>query len=57
MKLQLADRILSKYPDFDPAWDPAVQAKWLEGMTRLYDGLSISTVGREDDLEDGLADA
>ena len=57
MKLQLADRILSKYPDFDPAWDPAVQAKWLEGMTRLYDGLSISTVGREEDSEDGLADA
>ncbi len=56
MKLQLADRILSKYPDFDPAWDPAVQAKWLEGMTRLYDGLSISAVGREDDSEDALAD-
>ena len=57
MKLQLADRILSKYPDFDPAWDPAVQAKWLEGMTRLYDGLSTSAVGREDDSEDALANA
>jgi len=42
LKLELADRILAKYPDFDPAWDPAVQAKWLEGMTRLYEGLSVT---------------
>jgi hypothetical protein len=34
--------VLSKYPDFDPSWSPEVQAKWLEGMTRLYDGLSSS---------------
>ena len=42
IKLELADRILAKYPDFDPEWDAAVQAKWLEGMTRLYEGLSVS---------------
>jgi hypothetical protein len=46
LKLELADRILAKYPDFDPAWDPAVQVKWLEGMTRLYEGLSVAPVER-----------
>ena len=47
VKLELADRILAKYPDFDPAWDPAVQAKWLEGMTRLYEGLSVTPGDRD----------
>jgi hypothetical protein len=47
LKLELADRILAKYPDFDPAWDPDVQAKWLEGMTRLYEGLSVTPVDRD----------
>ncbi len=47
VKLELADRILAKYPDFDPAWDPEVQTKWLEGMTRLYEGLSVSPPDRD----------
>ncbi len=47
LKLELADRILAKYPDFDPAWDPDVQAKWLEGMTRLYEGLSVTPGDRD----------
>ena len=38
--LVLAQRILEKYPDFDPSWSPEVQASWLNGMTRLYEGLS-----------------
>lgn len=46
-KLELADRILAKYPDFDPSWDPAVQAKWLDGMTRLYEGLSVTPAERD----------
>ena len=50
-QLELADRILAKYPDFDPAWDPSVQTKWLEGMTRLYEGLSISGTDRSSDRE------
>ncbi len=50
-RLELADRILAKYPDFDPAWDPSVQAKWLEGMTRLYEGLSAVSADREDATE------
>ncbi len=41
------EKILDKYPDFDPAWDPEVQAKWMEGMTRLYDGLSAAPEPRE----------
>ena len=45
-QLELADRILAKYPEFDPAWDPSVQSKWLEGMTRLYEGLSVSASER-----------
>ena len=38
--LVLAQRILEKYPDFDPSWSPEVQESWLNGMTRLYEGLS-----------------
>ena len=52
LKLELADRILAKYPDFDPGWDPAVQAKWLEGMTRLYEGLSVNPVDRYATLDE-----
>lgn len=52
LKLELADRILAKYPDFDPAWDPAVQAKWLEGMTRLYEGLSVAPVDRDGGIDE-----
>jgi hypothetical protein len=54
IRLELADRILAKYPDFDPAWDPAVQAKWLEGMTRLYEGLSVGPGERESVTDGGL---
>lgn len=54
-KLELADRILAKYPDFDPAWDPSVQAKWLDGMTRLYEGLSVGPTDRPAD-SDGTTD-
>ena len=50
-QLELADRILAKYPDFDPAWDPSVQTRWLEGMTRLYEGLSVSGSDRLSDRE------
>ncbi len=56
LKLELADRILAKYPDFDPAWDPAVQAKWLDGMTRLYEGLSVTSTDRDgtsDEVSEG----
>ncbi len=38
--LVLAQRILEKYPDFDPSWTPEVQASWLNGMTRLYESLA-----------------
>lgn len=55
-RLELADRILAKYPDFDPAWDPSVQAKWLEGMTRLYDGLSVGATDRPADGQDAAED-
>jgi hypothetical protein len=39
--------VLEKYPDFDPTWTPEVQAKWLEGITKLYEGLARGSV--EDD--------
>lgn len=35
----LAELVLAKYPDFDPAWEPAVQARWLEGIGKLYESL------------------
>lgn len=38
----IAEMVLRKYPDFDPAWSPEVQQKWLEGMTRLWESLSMS---------------
>lgn len=41
-KLNVAEMILSKYPDFDPAWPSEVQAKWLDGMTKLYEGLAAA---------------
>ena len=53
-RLELADRILAKYPDFDPSWDPSVQAKWLEGMTRLYEGLSVGPVDRPVDKDPSI---
>lgn len=39
----VAEMVLQKYPDFDPAWDAAVQEKWLEGMSRLWDVLQSGT--------------
>jgi hypothetical protein len=36
----VAELVLAKYPEFDPGWAPEVQARWLEGMTKLYEGLS-----------------
>jgi hypothetical protein len=41
-KLNVAELILSKYPDFDPSWSTDVQAKWLDGMTKLYEGLAAA---------------
>ena len=57
IKLELADRILAKYPDFDPAWDATVQAKWLEGMTRLYEGLSVTSPERDSVGDEAVAGA
>ena len=38
--LRILTKLEKKYPEFDPKWDPKVQEKWLEGMIKLYDGLS-----------------
>ena len=37
--LSIAELVLRKYPDFDPAWDAATQQKWLDGMTKLMESL------------------
>jgi hypothetical protein len=37
----MMSKILNKYPDFDPTWDPGVQKAWMEGMMKLYEGLKI----------------
>ena len=42
LHLNLVQRILDKYPEFDPNWDIEVQSKWMDGMTKLYDNLSSS---------------
>lgn len=41
-KLNVAEMILSKYPEFDPSWSADVQVKWLDGMTKLYEGLAAA---------------
>ncbi len=38
----LAEMVLSKYPDFDPSWEPSVQERWLEGIGKLYESLGRS---------------
>ena len=38
--LIIVERILDKYPEFDPNWNPEVQSKWMDGMIKLYDNLS-----------------
>lgn len=42
----LAEMVLEKYPDFDPTWDAQVQAKWLEGIGKLYENLGGMPVGK-----------
>ena len=42
LKLELAEMILRKYPDFDASWSPAVQEQWLKGMHALHGRLSES---------------
>lgn len=37
--VSIAEMVLRKYPDFDPAWDAATQQKWLDGMTKLMESL------------------
>ncbi|MBM3957191.1 MAG: DUF5343 domain-containing protein, partial [Gemmatimonadetes bacterium] len=49
----IAQMILAKYPQFDPSWAPEVQARWLEGITKLYEGLST---GEPTAAEAGSAD-
>lgn len=41
-KITIAEMVLSKYPDFDPSWPAEVQARWLDGMTKLYEGLAAA---------------
>ena len=38
--LIIVERILDKYPEFDPNWNSEVQSKWMDGMIKLYDNLS-----------------
>ena len=42
----LAEMVLEKYPDFDPTWDAQVQAKWLEGIGKLYENLRGTPAGK-----------
>ena len=42
----MAEMVLEKYPDFDPTWDAQVQARWLEGIGKLYENLGGSPAGK-----------
>lgn len=35
----IADKLLAKYPDFNPEWSPEVQQKWFDGIAKLQDSL------------------
>lgn len=35
----ILDKLLDKFPDFDPSWSAEVQSKWFEGFGRLQDQL------------------
>lgn len=35
----IADRLLEKFPEFDPAWPDNLKEKWFEGFARLQDEL------------------
>ena len=48
-KPSVAEMVLAKYPEFDPAWSPEVQARWLEGMTKLYEGLHRAAARAEEE--------
>jgi len=36
----ITDKLLAKFPDFDPTWDAAVQQKWFDGFAKLQDQLN-----------------
>jgi hypothetical protein len=38
----IVDRLLDKFPEFDPAWAPEVQAKWFEAFAKLQQQLGGS---------------
>lgn len=35
----MVDKLLAKFPDFNPEWSAEVQAKWFEGFAKLQDQL------------------
>ena len=35
------DRLLSKFPEFDPEWSPEIQLKWFEAFDRLMKGRGL----------------
>jgi membrane peptidoglycan carboxypeptidase len=41
-----SDRVLDKFPEFDPSWDPDIQKKWFEGIERLMTATEKSGSGQ-----------
>lgn len=50
--LSLADKVLNKYPDFDPNWSAEAQESWMTGMERLADNV-ISKLGNLSEDSEG----
>lgn len=50
--LSLADKVLNKYPDFDPNWSAEAQESWMTGMERLADNV-ISKLGNVSEDSEG----
>ena len=50
--LSLADKVLDKYPDFDPNWTAGAQESWMAGMERLANNV-ISKLGSASEDSEG----
>ncbi len=50
--MSLADKVLEKYPSFDPTWSKEAQESWIEGMERLTDRV-FSRLGKANEELEG----
>lgn len=42
---ELVEKLLGKFPEFDPKWSPEIQKQWFEGFQRFMDGAGLNKKG------------